>query len=94
MVHSCNRGLPGAAEIRGRSLRRFSVRAWSVNSIVLPGGAENIVDQALDLAPSIAVQVFGPLVIRYGVVAREEAYLGRKFGDVCRGYCSRVRRWQ
>ena len=34
------------------------------------------------------------LVIRYGVVAREEAYLGRKFGDVCRGYCSRVRRWQ
>jgi len=33
------------------------------------------------------------LVIRYGVVAREEAYLGRKFGDVYRGYCSRVRRW-
>jgi protein-S-isoprenylcysteine O-methyltransferase Ste14 len=33
------------------------------------------------------------LVIRYGVVAREEAYLERKFGDVYRGYCSRVRRW-
>jgi protein-S-isoprenylcysteine O-methyltransferase Ste14 len=33
------------------------------------------------------------LVIRYGVVAREEAYLGRKFGDAYRGYCSRVRRW-
>jgi len=33
------------------------------------------------------------LVIRYGVVAREEAYLEQKFGDLYRGYCSRVRRW-
>jgi protein-S-isoprenylcysteine O-methyltransferase Ste14 len=33
------------------------------------------------------------LVIRYGVVEREEAYLERKFGDVYRGYRSRVRRW-
>jgi protein-S-isoprenylcysteine O-methyltransferase Ste14 len=33
------------------------------------------------------------LVIRYGVVAREEAYLERKFGDLYRGYRLRVRRW-
>jgi protein-S-isoprenylcysteine O-methyltransferase Ste14 len=33
------------------------------------------------------------LVISYGVVAREEAYLERKFGDGYRGYRSRVRRW-
>jgi protein-S-isoprenylcysteine O-methyltransferase Ste14 len=33
------------------------------------------------------------LVIRFGVVAREEAYLERKFGDDYRGYRSRVRRW-
>jgi protein-S-isoprenylcysteine O-methyltransferase Ste14 len=33
------------------------------------------------------------IVIRYGAVAREEAYLERKFGDVYRGYLSRVRRW-
>src|SRR5499433_4303365 len=33
------------------------------------------------------------LVIRYGVVAREEAYLERKFGDVYQSYRSRVRRW-
>jgi protein-S-isoprenylcysteine O-methyltransferase Ste14 len=33
------------------------------------------------------------LVIRYGVVAREEAYLERKFGDVYLDYRSRVRRW-
>jgi protein-S-isoprenylcysteine O-methyltransferase Ste14 len=33
------------------------------------------------------------LVIRYGVVAREEAYLERKFGNIYRGYRSRVQRW-
>jgi len=33
------------------------------------------------------------LVIRHGVVAHEEVYLERKFGDVYRGYRSRVRRW-
>lgn len=33
------------------------------------------------------------LVIRYGVVAREEIYLERKFGDAYLSYKSRVRRW-
>ncbi|KAB0265048.1 methyltransferase family protein [Microvirga brassicacearum] len=33
------------------------------------------------------------LVVRYGVVAREEAYLERRFGDVYRDYRLRVRRW-
>ena len=33
------------------------------------------------------------LVIRYGVIAREEAYLERKFGEVYLSYKSRVRRW-
>ena len=33
------------------------------------------------------------LVIRHGVVAREEAYLERKFGAVYLGYKSRARRW-
>lgn len=33
------------------------------------------------------------LVIHYGVIAREEFYLERKFGDIYRGYKARVRRW-
>jgi len=33
------------------------------------------------------------LVIRYRVIAREEAYLARKFGDAYRQYMAQVRRW-
>ena len=33
------------------------------------------------------------IVIRYGVVAREEAYLESRFGDAFRDYKARVRRW-
>ncbi|WP_202332484.1 methyltransferase family protein [Mesorhizobium sp. L-8-3] len=33
------------------------------------------------------------LVIRHGVVAREEIYLARKFGDAYLGYKQSVRRW-
>jgi protein-S-isoprenylcysteine O-methyltransferase Ste14 len=41
----------------------------------------------------LAMLVPFALVIRFGVVAHEEAYLERKFGDVYRRYRSRVRRW-
>jgi protein-S-isoprenylcysteine O-methyltransferase Ste14 len=48
---------------------------------------------AFDSLWLLAVLVPFALIIRYGVVAREEAYLERKFDDVFRRYRSRVRRW-
>jgi protein-S-isoprenylcysteine O-methyltransferase Ste14 len=47
---------------------------------------------AFDSLWILATLVLFHLVIRYGVVAREGAYLERKFGDVYLGYKSRVRR--
>jgi len=40
---------------------------------------------------ALAVPVLAAM--RYGVIAREEAYLERKFGDAYRSYKARVRRW-
>ena len=48
---------------------------------------------AFDSLWLLAALVIFALVIRYGVVAREEIYLERKFDDVYRRYRSRVRRW-
>jgi protein-S-isoprenylcysteine O-methyltransferase Ste14 len=33
------------------------------------------------------------IILRYGVIAREETYLERRFGDAYRDYKARVRRW-
>lgn len=48
---------------------------------------------ALDSLWLLLTLVAFALVIRYGVVAREENYLEREFGDAYRGYRTRVRRW-
>lgn len=44
------------------------------------------------VAPIIAL-VPALLVIRYGVIGREEAYLEKKFGTAYLAYKARVRRW-
>jgi protein-S-isoprenylcysteine O-methyltransferase Ste14 len=42
---------------------------------------------ALIILPAVLV------IMRIGVIAREEAYLTGKFGDAYTDYCKRVRRW-
>ena len=41
----------------------------------------------------MALAVAVALLLRWGVILREEAYLERKFGDEYRDYAKRVRRW-
>jgi len=48
---------------------------------------------AFDTLWLLAALVVFFAIIRFGVVAREEAYLDRKFGGAYRDYKARVRRW-
>jgi protein-S-isoprenylcysteine O-methyltransferase Ste14 len=41
----------------------------------------------------LGLAVFAGVLLTWGVISREEAYLGRKFGSEYESYKSRVRRW-
>jgi protein-S-isoprenylcysteine O-methyltransferase Ste14 len=77
-----------------RALVTTGIHGWSRNPIYvgmfllyagigLAAGSPWVLILALPLA----------ITVRYGVVAREEAYLERRFGDTYRDYKARVRRW-
>lgn len=70
------------------------VFAYSRNPIYL-GAHIGIVGAAIALDSLWVLSMLVPfyLVIRYGAVAREEAYLERKFGDAYLAYKAQVRRW-
>ena len=77
-----------------RALVTSGVYRWTRNPIYLAfflvyGGLGMVVR-----SPWILILTL-PLIItiRYGVVAREETYLERRFGDSYRDYKARVRRW-
>lgn len=77
-----------------RALVTTGIHSWSRNPIYLGMfliyigiGLVTRSSWILILVPPIAV------TIRYGVVAREEAYLERRFGDAYRDYKARARRW-
>lgn len=60
------------------------------------GGAHiGVVGAAIALDSLWILAMLAPfyVVIRYGVVAREEAYLERKFGQGYLAYTAKVRRW-
>lgn len=67
---------------------------WSRNPVYLAFG---LVQAGLALwantAWLLATLVPILLIVRYGVIAREEAYLERRFGAAYRAYAGRVRRW-
>ncbi len=70
------------------------VFAWSRNPIYIGAHIGTVgVAIALNSLWILATLIPFYLVIRYGVVAREEAYLERKFGQAYLDYKARVRRW-
>jgi protein-S-isoprenylcysteine O-methyltransferase Ste14 len=70
------------------------IHGWSRNPIYLGMFLVYIGIGIAVRSPSIVILTLPlALIIRYVVVAREEAYLERRFGDTYRAYKARVRRW-
>jgi protein-S-isoprenylcysteine O-methyltransferase Ste14 len=77
-----------------RALVTTGVHGWTRNPIylgmfLLYGGVGVAAQSPCILILTLPLAI----TIRYGVVAREEAYLERRFGDAYRDYKARVRRW-
>jgi protein-S-isoprenylcysteine O-methyltransferase Ste14 len=77
-----------------RALVTTGIHGWTRNPIylgmfLLYGG----IGVAAQSPWVLLITVPLAITIRYGVVAREELYLERRFGDAYRDYKARVRRW-
>jgi protein-S-isoprenylcysteine O-methyltransferase Ste14 len=77
-----------------RALVTTGIHGWSRNPIYLGmflvyGGIGIAARSPITLILTLPLAI----TIRYGVVAREEAYLEGRFGDAYRSYKARVRRW-
>jgi protein-S-isoprenylcysteine O-methyltransferase Ste14 len=77
-----------------RTLVTTGIHGWSRNPIyvgmlLLYAGIGTAVGSPWVLILALPLVI----VLRYGVIAREEAYLERHFGDAYRDYKARVRRW-
>ncbi len=68
---------------------RYSRNSIYVAMLLLLLGIGIMVDSAW----IVALAAPFALVLRYGVIAREERYLDAKFGDPYRAYRARIRRW-
>jgi protein-S-isoprenylcysteine O-methyltransferase Ste14 len=77
-----------------RVLVTTGIHGWSRNPIYLGMFLIYVGIGAAAQSPWVLILTL-PLAItvRYGVVAREEAYLERRFGDAYLNYKRRVRRW-
>jgi protein-S-isoprenylcysteine O-methyltransferase Ste14 len=77
-----------------RALVTTGIHGWTRNPIylgmfLLYGGIGVAAQSPWTLILTLPLAI----TIRYGVVAREEAYLERRFGTAYREYKARVRRW-
>ena len=87
-------GTPVPTNEPTRALVTTGIHGWSRNPIyvgmfLVYGGIAVAARSPWTLIFTLPLAI----TIRYGVVAREEAYLERRFGDAYRDYKSRVRRW-
>jgi protein-S-isoprenylcysteine O-methyltransferase Ste14 len=77
-----------------RALVTTGIHGWTRNPIYLGMLLIYVGSGVAARSPWILILTLPLAVtIRYGVVAREEAYLERRFGDPYREYRARVRRW-
>lgn len=101
-------GLIAVAALRAFRRARTSALPWRPSTALVTDGPFRFTRNPIYLGftlvyvgVSIAVNAAWPLlflpvviaVMSVGVIAREEAYLARVFGDAYRDYCARVRRW-
>ena len=87
-------GTPVPTNEPTRALVTTGIHGWSRNPIYV---GLFLVYAGIAIAASspwaLILAVPLALTIRYGVIAREEAYLEQRFGDAYRDYKARVRRW-
>jgi protein-S-isoprenylcysteine O-methyltransferase Ste14 len=87
-------GTPVPTNEPTRALVTTGIHGWSRNPIYLGMFLLYAGIGAAAQGPWILILTLPlAITIRYGVVAREEAYLERRFGDAYRDYKARVRRW-
>lgn len=89
-----NAGTPVQRTKPARALVTTGIHGWSRNPIYLGMLFALVGIGLVTRNPWILILVLPfAVTIRYGVVAREEAYLERRFGNAYRAYKARVRRW-
>jgi protein-S-isoprenylcysteine O-methyltransferase Ste14 len=87
-------GTPVPTNQSTRALVTTGIHGWTRNPIYLGMFLLYVGIGIAARSPAILILTVPlAIAIRYGVVAREEAYLERRFGDAYRDYRSRVRRW-
>jgi protein-S-isoprenylcysteine O-methyltransferase Ste14 len=82
-------GTPVRSNQPVRALVTSGIHGWSVGMLLLYAGIGTAARSPWVLILALPLII----ILRYGVIAREETYLERRFGDAYLHYKKRVRRW-